>query len=105
MVAPGEARDKRGVPIYPGDLLKSPHFVDRRGRRHWLYHVAVQGQRCMEMVPVSHLEPTKVLGGGRCWLSHELARIAEVIEGYGPGQILDFHDRKRHKEIDACSSS
>jgi len=33
---PGELHDKRGVPIYPGDLLKTHHFTDGRGRKYWL---------------------------------------------------------------------
>jgi len=95
MNKPGELADRRGIPIYPGDLLKSPHFTDHRGHRYYLYHVAVMGTHGLEMVPVSHLEPTKVSGGGRCLLSRGLAEQAQVIDGYGPGDTLDFRDRKR----------
>jgi hypothetical protein len=93
--------DKKGVPIYPGDLLKSFHFAGARRKRYWLYHVVVAsperaGTRYpLEMVPASHLEPTKRGGGGRCPLNDRLAEDAEVIDGTGPGDILDFADRPR----------
>lgn len=95
--------DRKGVPIYPGDLLKSFHFTGARRKKYWLYHVVVAPpERAgttfpLEMVPTSHLEPTKRSGGGRCPLVDWLASNAEVIAGSGPGEILDFEDRpKKH---------
>jgi hypothetical protein len=97
MSEPGEVVDRRGIPIYPGDLIRSPHFKDRRGKQWWLYHVAVwnAAKGAMEMVPASHLEPTKVDGGGRCWLNQCHAIAVEIIDGCGPGDVLDFTDRER----------
>lgn len=97
-VKPGECYDKNRRPIYPGDLIKSYHFTDRRhGRRHYLYHVAVWNadQQTMELVPTSHLEPSTVSGGGRCWLSQHYVAEAEIISGHGPGDFLDFTDRPK----------
>jgi hypothetical protein len=99
-VKPGEAHDRRGVPIYPGDLIRSFHFRERpggksRGRIHYLYHTAVLVGDRLEMVPTSHLEPSMVKGGGRCRLSQELVADAEVISGHGPGECLDYLDRPR----------
>lgn len=94
---PGEIHDRRGVPIYPGDLLRSDHFRDYRGQMQFLYHTVVLNGEWLEMVPTSHLEPTKIAGGGRCWLSQELANIAEVIYGHGPGDCIDYTDRPRVK--------
>ena len=95
MKQPGEVVDKRGVPVYPGDLIRSPHFKDRRGRQYWLYHVAVYRDGALFLVPTSHLEPTQVKGGGSCLLSQDLLRDARVIDGHGPGDCLDYTDRPR----------
>ena len=97
MKQPGECHDSKGVPIYPGDLLKSYHFTDRRRRKWYLYHVAVMRDGALRMVPTSHLEPTLVSGGGGCLLSDELANALEVIHGHGPDDCLDYTDRPKHK--------
>lgn len=91
----GEAVDRRGVPIYPGDLLKSLHFTDRRRKQHYLYHTVVRDGEYLLVVPTSHLEPTKVAGGGRCWLTSDWAVRSEVIHGYGPGHAWNFNDRPK----------
>lgn len=97
MVQPGDLVDRRGVPIYPGDLVRSPHFVDRRRRRYYLYHTAVCVNGYMELVPTQHLQPDRVRQGGRCMLSEDLAAQAEVIAGYGPGDCLDYLDRPKRR--------
>jgi hypothetical protein len=99
LLAPGAARDCNGVPIYPGDLLRTPHFRDSRRRMHYLYHVAVQidveGTPALRMIPASHLEPTKRAGGGACLLTRDMAAQCEVISGAGPGDVLCFRDRRK----------
>lgn len=92
---PGEGHDRRGVPIYPGDLLKSFHFTGPRRKKYWLYHVAVLRDGYLEMVPTSELEPTLRNRGGCCWLLPEMAEEIEVIAGHGPGDCLDFDDRPK----------
>lgn len=72
---PGELFDKRGVPIYPGDLIRSYHFRDRR-RTYYLYHTATMKDGGMYMVPTDHLEPSKVAGGGSCYMTQELMENA-----------------------------
>jgi len=96
---PGEVHDKRGVPIYPGDLIRSYHFQDRRGRTFYLYHTAVFKDGAMWMVPTDHLQPEKISGGGSCLLSQGLMANAVVISGYGPKGCLDYTDRKRVKGV------
>jgi hypothetical protein len=88
--------DQKGVPIYPGDLLKSFHFRDRRRRRYYLYHVAVLRDGYLMAVPVSELEPTKANRGGTCHVKY-IARHeqVEVIYGAGPGDCLDYTDRPK----------
>lgn len=53
----------------------------------------------MHMVPTSHLEPTKVEGGGCCLLSQHLMDTceSEVIDGCGPEPGMSHEDRKRVK--------
>lgn len=99
---PGDVHDKRGVPIYPGDLIRSFHFIGPRKRRYYLYHVAVWNseESCMEMVPTSELEPSRRNRGGRCWLTQDLMHDAEVISGHGPGNIIDYLDRPKVKMSD-----
>lgn len=102
LLGPGDAADCKGVPIYPGDLLRTPHFRDRRRRMHYLYHTVVQevveGQAALRMIPAAHLEPTRISGGGAYWLSRGLASEAEVIHGHGPGKVLGFRDRPKVKK-------
>lgn len=94
---PGELIDKKGVPIYPGDLLRSHHFYGVRNKEHFLYHVAVYIGGAMRMYPASSLEPTLENRGGKCLMTQELADKCEVIYGHGPGDVLDYSDRKKVK--------
>ena len=41
------------------------------------------------------LDPGHVNQGGACLLSDDIAAAAEVIDGHGPGSVLDFRDRKK----------
>jgi len=93
---PGELYDLKGVPIYPGDLLRSYHFTGARRKRYYLYHTVVLDGG-LRMVPTSHLEPSKSKEGGSCLLSQDLADNAEIIAGYGPKGCLDYCDRPKRK--------
>ena len=108
MTKPGEVHDKNGIPIYPGDLIRSFHFIGPRRKRYYLYHVAVwnKDKGTMEMVPASELEPSLVGRGGRCWLMQDYMADAEVIDGHGPGDFLDYSDRPKvysKEDIELCS--
>jgi hypothetical protein len=94
---PGEVHDKNGVPVYPGDLLKTYHFTGPRRKKFYLYHTAVLTNGSMQGVPTSHLEPTRTKGGGTFWLKTENLANSEVISGHGPGECLDWTERKRVK--------
>lgn len=85
--------DMHDVPIYPGDLLRSFHFTGVHNKRWYLYHTAVNRNGSLYMVPVAHLEPTQISGGGDCWLHQKMADTVEVIQGYGPGKCLDYTER------------
>lgn len=96
---PGEVFDKKGVPVYPGDLIRSFHFTGARRKKYYLYHTAVYKDGAMHMVPTAHLEPSCVKGGGSCLLSQDLMADAEVIAGHGPGDCLDHTDREKRKPL------
>ena len=97
--SPGEAHDKNGYPIYPGDLLRTYHFRGVRRKVYYLYHVVVwnRKEKIMEMVPASHLVPSRRKGGGRAWIfKGGILHDSEIIDGVGPGEdCLYFEDRKR----------
>lgn len=96
---PGEVHDSKGYPIYPGDLLRSLHFTGARRKRYWLYHVAVEVDGHLELVPTSHLEGRFArTSGGRCWLTHDMAGDVQILSGSGPGDLCDFEDRPRKRE-------
>lgn len=92
---PGDVYDKNGVPVYPGDLVRTFHFTGPRRRRFYLYHTAVCVEGHLRLIPTSHLEPSKIKGGGTCWLRQELMEYAEVIDGCGPGDCLDWTERAK----------
>ena len=77
--------DKNGVPIHPGDLLKTYHFRDYLGRDRYLYHVAVIRDGELWMVPVSHMHPPKIKGGGDCMITNDIVARAEIIHGTDDG--------------------
>lgn len=98
---PGELHDMCGVPIYPGDLLRTLHFRDRRRRKWYLYHTAVFTKGHMRAVPTCHLDESIRISpdgrGGDYLMDEKTASIVEVILGHGPGDCLDFTERKRIK--------
>jgi hypothetical protein len=94
---PGEIFDKKGVPIYPGDLIRSFHFRGARRKIYYLYHVAVLKNGRMWMVPTCYLDPTIKDTGGRCYLEQNNLLQAEVISGHGPEPYSDHEDRPRRK--------
>lgn len=75
--------------------MRSPHFRDRRRHQHWLYHVAVLRKAGLYMVPPQYMDITCTDSGGSFWLYD--GSDLEVIQGHGPGDILDFDDRPKRK--------
>ncbi len=94
-VQPGEVHDRAGYPIYPGDLIRTPHYQDRRGKMKYFYHTAVCENEVMWLVPTCHLEPTLAGKKGRCLLFAELAMMCKIISGSGPGVCTDYRNRPR----------
>jgi hypothetical protein len=94
---PGECHDSKGIPIYPGDLLRSFHFRGQRRRIFYLYHVAIFDSEAggMRMMPASYLEPTIPRTGGDPLLSDDLALATEVVHGPIVGDAILFTERPR----------
>jgi hypothetical protein len=90
--------DSKGYPIYKGDLIRSFHFRGANKRIHYLYHVVVEEDEVLYMVPTSHIEPTCVSGGGKCLLKYAGFSPIEIISGHGPGDILIWYDRPKREE-------
>ena len=86
--------DRRGIPIHSGDLLRALHFIGARRKRYYLYHVAVNRDGHWWLVPTGHLDPSRVSGGGDCWLTEESAACRDIIDGTDPGG-LSFERRPR----------
>ena len=98
---PGECYDSRGVPIYPGDLLRTYHFTGPRRKRYYLYHVAVFDTEAgaMRMVPVEWLEPSRPHDGGNPLLSTDLATNATIVYGKTIGDWVLFDERPKRRQL------
>lgn len=101
-VRPGEVVDAKGVPIYPGDLVREFHFrAAHRRKKFYLYHVATwnEVEQTIEMIPTSHLEKSCIKSGGRYWLTQDMADETEmlVIDGYGPGSGEHYSERQKRR--------
>ena len=95
--------DVNGVPICEGDLLRTPHYRHRRGKRlMFLYHVVQL--RCSELcaVPI-----TEALGGkpdgGVFALRHQSHIESEIIDGPSHrdenGHLRTWNERKREQAV------
>lgn len=99
MKGPGDLYDMNGIPIHPGDLLRTFHFTGPRRKRFFLYHVAVMTDRGMRMIPTRRLDPgvAKRDRGGDTLMDDDLAAQAEVIDGRIVGDAVLFTERPKRK--------
>ncbi len=92
--------DKKGIPIHKGDLIRSPHYIGARRKMHYLYHVVVESDGRLILVPACHLEPSCVAGGGIAPIdAFSDTWQAEIISGYGPEPYLSYDERPRNKTV------
>lgn len=99
---PERLYDTKGVPIYPGDLIRSYHFTGARNKRFYLYHVVTKGVGGLYGVPTEWLamnESERRSSGGRFRIDQESLDSNEstVIAGFGPRPCLDYTDRPKRK--------
>lgn len=101
MKQPGELHDSRGFPIYPGDLLRTPHFRGARRKQYYMYDVAVMCQGAMRGVAVHNAyKPKSKLPG--YLLSQEHASQSTILCGYGgANNEVSYEDRPRVKIVKA----
>lgn len=91
----GEAWDRRGYPIYPGDLCRQVHFRTR-SRTYYLHHVAsLRPDGYMEMVPAQYADPSTERTGGQYLLESGHHPELTILAGHGPGDCLDYDDRDK----------
>jgi hypothetical protein len=96
----GECFDKKGYPIYSGDLLKTLHFITGKNTKHYHYHyhVAAYKDGCMRLFTPSMAEPNCRPGMRLdALMSQELVNESEILEGAGPGDFYSFKQRERRK--------
>ena len=93
--------DRKGVPIYTGDLLRTHHFIDFQTRtRRYMYHAVTCRDGVLRMTPVQALATADRGWGGECYL-HTVADAegvlpeSDVIDGWYGGH--PSYDRKKRK--------
>ena len=96
MKQPGECFDKKGYPIYPGDLLKTLYFIIDKNTKHYHYHVAAYKDGCMRLFTPAMADPNcRPDSRLDCLMSQELVNDSEILEGGGPGDFYTFKQRQR----------
>lgn len=94
---PVEFFDRNGRLIRVGDLVRSPHYRDRRWGRQWLYHSIVASGEYLEAVPTEELA-TGRKSGGRFWINAITASTVEIVQGAGRYPDNVFQERKSNKK-------
>jgi hypothetical protein len=87
--------DLKGIPFYPGDLVKHYHYTGARNKKYYMYHVIANVDGILYAIPTSHLEPTRVKGGGQVPLKWANFAEPEIISGHGPEPYLTYEERPR----------
>jgi hypothetical protein len=104
MSAPGTVYDRRGYPIYPGDIVKTYHFTGARGKKYYLYHMVAETKGQMWLMGMEYqdgrpifVERCRVEAAG--WFDEETGRLeqTEIVQGYGPGDLIDYEARPRRR--------
>lgn len=94
----GELYDIKGIPIYPGDLLRTYHFTGRRNKIYYLYHVATKDGHGLRLLPAEWADPNCKRSGGAYYPSQKdldgLSAI--VLNHYNAGDSCG-EPRKRKK--------
>ena len=94
--------DRKGYPIYAGDLLKTYHFTGSRKRKYYMYHLVVAYDGGDRMISACELlvYKDKPLPGClvSCCAVNGVLYDSEIVEGFGPDrEYVDFEDRPRMK--------
>jgi hypothetical protein len=104
---PGVWTDSKGVPIYPGDLLRDLHFFGPGSKRNYLYHVVTEyGPGCnrqlwaipthaFAQLPIIH--PFDIDGACRLCTYLQNQDSCEVIYGFGPERLP--HDARKRVPV------
>lgn len=88
--------DKNGIPVYAGDLIRTPHYKHHRNRRLvCLHHVAVEQDGSLFGVPARDLALPH--DGGKFLLTDGNLCQSEIIQGTGPEHLMEFFERPRRQ--------
>lgn len=96
--------DIKGYPIQPGDLVRTYHFTGRRGKIHYLYHVASlpeNNSNGLKLIPAAWADPNYEKDGGDCFVDQFFLNSysATILAGIGPASGQGFCDRVKRKKI------
>lgn len=87
-------RDKRGIIVCPGDLIKTLHFIGARRKKYFLYHVITKKGEHLWANSIASL-----LNGnsdGSCRLSVFAHEDFEIIDSYRVDEnYLDYSERRK----------
>jgi len=93
--------DKKRYPIREGDVLKVLHFIDKRGRRQYMYKMAWSYtlEDGKKVLLASHLDRADTKGFSvinSYRLPAGILETYEIVQGYNnEDDELDFHDRQK----------
>lgn len=97
-----EFYDKKGYRIYPGDVLKVYHFTSAlRRERRYMYKLVIEKAAMLWGVAITELNKKELREAHRYrlkWSSqNDFLMDTEIVDGYGPGDLLCFKDRPKQK--------
>ena len=92
------AYDSKGIPMEPGDVLRSFHFSTKR-KNFYLYHVVCIHNDCLRAVPAFRLAQIEDKGGEMYLIGHvELFTIVQERPRFENGRCVN---RKRVRDLPA----
>lgn len=89
----GRLRDKKGIPIMPGDLIKVYHFTGARKKKHYMYKIVWVLENKLYAAHCSGIEQKGLTLENSYFLSEESLGSCEILEGFCGGRSFDERDR------------
>lgn len=87
------AHDKKGYPVYEGDVLKVFHFIGQRNKKYFMYKVVIASPRGFLAFCISDLALKGRINAHSCPL--DALGDFEIVQGYGPEPFVSWEDRPR----------
>lgn len=83
-------KDKKGIPIINGDILKIFHFVGRRNKKHYMYKYVLSTNEPNNFYKIAHLPSTPSEFGKSYYYLKDEDQIEddyEIVQGYCEKQV------------------